>query len=352
MEGSLSINPENVDSLIITLAIILLGISLIWFLILRIRQEIKHVKGSVKGSGVFRKALLPVTFLFLMIAARLNVDLILTDPELHNFSKDLLRILIIFGGTWISINTVRIIRFFILKRLDVSNKDNLKARKIITQFKVLSRIIVFTIIFLAISVALMTFESIRSMGVSLFASAGVAGIILGLAAQKVIGSVIAGFQIAITQPIRIDDVVIVEGEWGWIEEILLTYVVVRIWDKRRLVLPTTYFFEKPFQNWTRNTAEILGTVYIYSDYTLPVGKLREAYLEMIKKAELWDGNVANIQVTNATEKTMEIRALMSAPDSSTAWDLRVYMREKLIEYLQENYPDQLPRTRISLENEK
>lgn len=344
--------PENMDSLIITFAIILLGISLIWFIILRIRREMKDIKDAGKSSGIFRKALLPVTFLFLMVAARLNVDLVFDDPEILTMSKHALRILIIFSVSWISINTVRIVRYFILKRLDVTNRDNLKARKIMTQFKILSRIIVFTIIFLAIAIALMTFDSIRSMGVSLFASAGVAGIIIGLAAQKVIGSILAGFQIAITQPIRIDDVVIVEGEWGWIEEILLTYVVVRIWDKRRLILPTTYFIEKSFQNWTRNSADILGTVYIYTDYTMPVNKLREAFLEMVKETDFWDGNVANMQVTNSTEKTMEIRALMSAADSPTAWDLRVHMREKIIKYLQDNFPDQLPKMRITLEKDK
>lgn len=339
------------DSLIITLAIILLGVSLIWYLVLRIRREMKQIEGLGKGSGIFRKALLPVTFLVLMIAARLNVELIFIDEHVLALSKHFLRIMIIFSVSWISINTVRIIRYFISKRLDMSQSDNLKARKIMTQFRILERIIVFIIIFLSVAVALMTFDSIRSMGVSLFASAGVAGIILGFAAQKVIGSVLAGFQIAVTQPIRIEDVVIVEGEWGWIEEITLTYVVVRIWDKRRLILPTTYFIEHPFQNWTRISADILGTVFIYTDYTMPVDKLREAFLKMIKETKLWDGKVANIQVTNTSDKTLEIRALMSAHDSPTAWDLRVLMREKLVQFLQENYPEQLPRTRISMEKE-
>lgn len=351
MEETLIKHVGNMDSLIITLAIILLGVSLIWYLVLRIRREMKQIEGLGKGSGIFRKALLPVTFLVLMIAARLNVELIFIDEHVLALSKHFLRIMIIFSVSWISINTVRIIRYFISKRLDMSQSDNLKARKIMTQFRILERIIVFIIIFLSVAVALMTFDSIRSMGVSLFASAGVAGIILGFAAQKVIGSVLAGFQIAVTQPIRIEDVVIVEGEWGWIEEITLTYVVVRIWDKRRLILPTTYFIEHPFQNWTRISADILGTVFIYTDYTMPVDKLREAFLKMIKETKLWDGKVANIQVTNTSDKTLEIRALMSAHDSPTAWDLRVLMREKLVQFLQENYPEQLPRTRISMEKE-
>ena len=186
------------------------------------------------------------------------------------------------------------------------------------------------------------------MGVSLFASAGVAGIILGFAAQKLIGNVLAGFQIAISQPIRIDDLVIVEKEWGWIEEINLTYVVVRIWDKRRLILPTTYFIDKPFQNWTRVSADILGTVFIYTDYTVPVDKLREELSRILKTDKNWDGKVNVLQVTDSTEQTMEIRALMSALDSPSAWDLRVNVREKLISYLQKNYPESLPKSRIEM----
>jgi len=195
---------------------------------------------------------------------------------------------------------------------------------------------------------LMTFDKVRYLGTSLLASAGVAGIILGFAAQRSIGTLLAGIQIAITQPIRLDDVVIVENEWGRIEEITLTYVVVRIWDKRRLIVPTTYFIEKPFQNWTRVSADILGTVFIYTDYQVPVDKLREEFTRILEKSELWDRKTNVMQVTNATDRTIEIRALMSAADSPTAWDLRVHVREKLITFLQENYPDSLPRTRIEM----
>ena len=186
---------------------------------------------------------------------------------------------------------------------------------------------------------------------SILTSAGIAGIILGLSAQKVFGTIFAGIQIAIAQPIRLDDVVIVEGEWGRIEEIKLTYVVVQIWDKRRLVLPTTYFIEKPFQNWTRNSSDILGTVYIYTDFDLPIEKLREELTRLLNATELWDRKVNVIQVTNMTEKTMELRALMSAEDAPTAWDLRVYARENLIKYIKENYPGSLPRTRLEIKED-
>jgi small-conductance mechanosensitive channel len=260
-----------------------------------------------------------------------------------------IKVAVIFCVTWLLIRSIKLTREVILKQYDIGEADNLKARRVYTQFRVLERIIIFVVILIAVAVALMTFEGIRRIGISLFASAGVAGIIIGFAAQKLLGSVLAGFQIALTQPIRIDDVVIVENEWGWIEEINLTYVVVRIWDKRRLIVPTTYFIEKPFQNWTRVSADILGTVYIYTDYHVPMGKLREAFMDILKGTELWDGKVGVMQVTNTTDRSVEVRALMSAENSPKAWDLRVLVREQLIAYLRENYPQSLPRTRVEME---
>ena len=216
---------------------------------------------------------------------------------------------------------------------------------------ILENIVIFIIVVLALGIALMSFESIRAIGVSVLTSAGIAGIIIGLAAQKAIGTLLAGIQIALTQPIRLEDVVIVEGEWGWIEEINLTYVVVRLWDKRRLVVPTTYFIENTFQNWTRSSADILGTVFIYADYGLPFDKIREEITRLLNTTHLWDGKVNVLQVTNTTEKSMELRVLVSAKDSPTAWDLRVFLREKLVEYIQHNYPQYLPKTRVAMEQE-
>ena len=192
----------------------------------------------------------------------------------------------------------------------------------------------------------MLFDEVKKIGVSIFASAGVAGIIIGFAAQKAIGTILAGLQIAISQPIRLDDVVVVEGEWGRVEEIMLTYVVVRIWDERRLVLPTTYFIEKPFQNWTRTTAQILGTVFLYTDYNIDFDALRKELTRLLENNDLWDKKVNNIQITDSKENYVEIRALMSAENSSEAWDLRVYVREHLIKYIQKNYPDSFSKTRI------
>jgi small-conductance mechanosensitive channel len=244
------------------------------------------------------------------------------------------------------------VKHIFLEKYDISQEDNLRSRKFQTQFNILERILVFLIVLISIGLILMLFDEVKRIGISLFASAGVAGVIIGLAAQRVIGAVLAGIQIAITQPIRLDDVVIIEGEWGRVEEITLTYVVVNIWDKRRLVVPSTYFFEKPFQNWTRTTSEILGTVFIYTDYHVSFEVLREELTRLLKSTTLWDGKVNVLQVTDAKERSIEIRALMSAKDSGTAWDLRVFIREKLIEFLQKNYPESLPKTRVSIEGQE
>lgn len=284
----------------------------------------------------------------------LLIDMILLETiltpgkEVSTVLGSIFTMAIIFCITWLVIRSINLSREIILRRYDIGEKDNLKARKVYTQFRVLERVIIFIIIIIAIAIALMTFEGIKRIGISLFASAGIAGIILGLAAQKLLGSILAGFQIALTQPIRIDDVVIVENEWGWIEEITLTYVVVRIWDKRRLIVPTTYFIEKPFQNWTRVSADILGTVFIYTDYKVPVDVLRKEFSRILEGTDLWDGKTQVMQVTNATDTALEIRALMSAADSPTAWDLRVHVRERLVEFLQKDYPGSLPRTRIEV----
>ena len=243
---------------------------------------------------------------------------------------------------------LNVVKRLLLVRYDKDAADNLKARKFYTQFTILERISIFLVVLLGIGAALMSFDGIRELGVSLFASAGVAGIIIGFSAQKLIATVIAGIQIALTQPIRLDDVVIVEGEWGRIEEITLTYVIVRIWDKRCLVLPTTYFIDNPFQNWTRTSADLLGTVFLYTDYNVPFNALREALQRIVKDSDEWNGEVANIQVTDSKAGYVEIRATVSANDSGKAWNLRVLVREKLIEFLQENYPESIAHSRLIL----
>ena len=259
-------------------------------------------------------------------------------------------VMTVLSIAWTIAVVIRIGKNQLLKRYDIDRSDNLKDRKVHTQYNILEKILVFIIIVIAAAVALMLFDGVRNIGISLFASAGVAGLIIGLSAQKVLGSILAGLQIAITQPIRFDDVVIVENEWGWIEEINLTYVVVRIWDKRRLIVPSVYFLDRPFQNWTRTSADILGTVFIYTDYNVPFEALRKELTRLLEASPHWDKKVNVLQVTDARENTLEIRALMSAATSPAAWDLRVYVREKLVEFIQREYPESLPRTRIAIQN--
>lgn len=297
----------------------------------------------------------------LFAAAALTFLLILLRPALHFFHYDfssglvgviysLVPVLVIMTVAWSLIELVGVFKRLLLSRFDVSREDNLASRKAHTQIRLLSRILIFLIVFLAIGAVLFSFDEVRQVGIGLFASAGVAGIIIGLSAQKIMGTLLAGIQIAVTQPFREDDAVVVENEWGWIEEINLTYVVVRLWDKRRLVLPSSYFLEKPFQNWTRTSADIIGSVFIYADYSLPVSALRQELTRLLESSELWDGNVNVLQVTEAKETTMELRALVSAKNSPAVWDLRVYVREKLIEFIQKNYPESLPHTRVALKN--
>ncbi len=301
--------------------------------------------------NILKKFKKPSFIFFLTVALNIIVFSFAKKNDYTSYVNHFLNLVLIFSIAFLIVRSISFGKDLVLKNYDINEKDNLKARRVYTQFKIIEKILNFAVVLLATAIALMTFDGIRKIGISLFASAGVAGIILGFAAQKMIGTVLAGFQIAITQPIRLEDVVIVEGEWGWIEEITLTYVVVRIWDKRRLIVPTTYFIEKPFQNWTRVSAEILGTVFIYTDYAVPFEEIRSELTRILKSDKNWDGRVNVLQVTNATEKTVEIRALMSAVDSPTAWDLRVNVREKLIQFLQKNYPMSLPRIRLTIEND-
>jgi small-conductance mechanosensitive channel len=227
----------------------------------------------------------------------------------------------------------------------VDAADNLLARKVQTQLSVLHRVVSVVVILVALAIVLMTFPAIRSIGASLLASAGLVGLIVGVALKPTFSSLVAGIQIALTQPMRLEDVVIVEGEWGWIEEIRTTYVVVRIWDLRRLVVPLSYFIEHPFQNWTRTSADLLGAVPLWVDYTVPVGEVREELQRIVKTTKLWKGDVCVLQVTDANEHAIQIRALIDARNSGDAWDLRCYVREKLIDFLQQRYPKSLPRFR-------
>ena len=232
-----------------------------------------------------------------------------------------------------------------LRRFKLDAEDNLLARKHVTQSRILERIAVTLIIVLTVAAVLMTFEGVAKYGVSLLASAGAAGIVVGFALQPLLKNLFAGLQLAITQPIRVDDALLIEGEWGNVEEITSTYVVVKIWDWRRLIVPLSYFIEQPFQNWTRETASLIGNVILYLDYSIPVDVIREQLARIVAQSPYWDGNIQHVQVTDFKQFTMEVRILATAGSAAKAYDLRCEIREKLIAYLQEHYPHTLPRLR-------
>lgn len=339
-----------VDALIILLVALAGSAVVYWVLIFLARHVIPdHILSPQLVIYMTQSIRVPLGLLVLLISLGGAVGFMDLPDALKRVLPSGLNVLQILVMAWLAIRCAGIGREFVINAFDVKIKDNLKARKVHTQIRVIEQIFVTLIVFFAIAAVLMTFDKVRQLGVSLLASAGVLGIILGFAAQKSIATLFAGIQIALTQPIRVDDVVIVEGEWGWIEEITLTYVVVKIWDLRRLVVPITFFLEKPFQNWTRVSADILGTVFIYADYTVPVDVIRTELDRICKSSDLWDGNVCGLQVTNTTATTVEMRALVSAKDSPKAWDLRCLVREKLIDFLQKNYPLSLPRTRVAVD---
>ena len=250
---------------------------------------------------------------------------------------------------WLCIRLFDAWRDTLVQRHRIDVADNLRARRVITQVAILRRIALALVLIATGSSMLMTFPQVRSIGATLFASAGAAGLLLGLAARPVFTNILAGLQVALTEPIRIDDVVVVEGQWGWIEEIRSTYVVVRVWDLRRLVLPLAYFIENPFENWTRHTADLLATVTLYVDYSAPVQELRDYCHKVVQGSGLWDGKAWAFQVTDAGPQTLQLRALMGVHNSGDSWDIRCLVREKLIDYLQRNHPDCLPKSRVLLQ---
>lgn len=246
---------------------------------------------------------------------------------------------------WLSVATGQRL---VLTRFDVAVADNLRARRIATQLHIIGRVVYIAIALLAGAAILMLFPTVRHVGTSLLASAGIAGVIAGFSAQKILGNLFAGVQIALAQTIRQDDVVVVEGDWGRIEEITLSYVVVHIWDDRRLVLPLSYFIEKPFENWTRTTSALTGSVIVWVDYRIDVADARNALKEIIENSTLWDRRFWNLQVSDTSEHTVQLRVLATSSDSSKSWDLRCEIREKFIAFLQRRHPESLPRRRTEL----
>jgi small-conductance mechanosensitive channel len=254
----------------------------------------------------------------------------------------------VIANTILLIQTVLAVETMMTSRHEFLQYDAYRRRRIETRVQMIRRLLVFIIIVVGIAATLLNFQPVRQIGTGLLASAGVAGVIAGLAAQKSLSTIIAGLQVAITQPIRIDDHVIVEGEWGVIEEITLTYVVVRVWDQRRLIAPITYFLEKPFQNWTRNSSDLIGVVFLYVDFVVPVEEVRKEAKRIVEGSKLWDQRVFAFQVTDFKSDSVEIRILATAGSAPEAFDLRCEIREKILSFLQAHYPSSFPKVRTSL----
>jgi small-conductance mechanosensitive channel len=261
-----------------------------------------------------------------------------------------LGIFLIVALSFMVVRGINAVQAALLSRHRIDVPDNASARRIHTQVSVIRKVIVTAVVVIATGSILMLFDPVRQFGTSILASAGIAGVVIGFAAQKTLGNLLAGIQIVLTQPLLIDDIVVVEGEFGQIEEITLTYVTVRTWDLRRMILPITYFVEKPFQDWSRVSTEVLGTVILYLDYQVPLGELRKELKRLVENNAKWDRKVCGLQVTDTKQTAVEVRALVSSTDPGKAFDLRCEVREGLIQFLQRHHPESLPRVRHVIES--
>src|SRR6266550_3121972 len=327
-------------------------IALPWLVFRAIRAVEKRMRQwADRTASLVGKVMTPIVGDTLRLAVPLLVIILLLPllrlPENWTWvTEKAFGILLIAALSFLIIRGINAVQAALLSRHRMDVPDNLSARKIYTQVSVIRKIIVSAVVILATGSILMLFDPVRQFGTSILASAGIAGVVIGFAAQKTLGNVLAGIQIALTQALLIDDIVVVEGEFGQIEEITLTYVVVRTWDLRRMILPITYFVEKPFQNWSRVSTDLLGTVILYLDYQVPMGELRKEFTRLVENNPKWDRKVCGLQVTDAKQSTIEVRALVSSTDPDKAFDLRCEVREGLIQFLCRNYPESLPCVRI------
>lgn len=330
-------------------------ITLLWLVFrgIRVVEKRMHLWAG-RTNSVLGKVIVPILGHTLRLAVPL-LGIILLLPLLRlpeNWiwvAQKGFGILLIVALSFLIVRGINAVQLALLSRPRMDVADNLSARRFYTQVSVIRKIIVSAVVIIATGSILMLFDPVRQFGTSILASAGIAGVVIGFAAQKTLGNVLAGIQIALTQPLLIDDIVVVEGEFGQIEEITLTYVTVRTWDLRRLVLPITYFIEKPFQNWSRVSTELLGTVILYLDYQVPLGELRKELKRLVENNPKWDRRVCGLQVTDTKQSTIEVRALVSGTDPGKTFDLRCEVREGLIEFLRRHHPESLPRVRYVTE---
>lgn len=342
------IGMDNIIGIALVVAAVLFAIVAHWLLFKVLRRLVAR-HNQVPWPQLVERVRGLVRLGMMIVAVELTLPLAQMPPRAEAAISQITTLCIVGVVGWVAFLVVTVLTDFSISRHRIDVENNLQARKMRTRLRVLRQALVMIICLVTVAAMLMTFPGARSIGVSMFASAGVAGIVVGFAARPVLSNLLAGIQIALTQPIRIQDAVVVEGEWGWIEEITSTYVVVKIWDWRRLIVPLSYFIEKPFQNWTRENASIIGSVMWHTDYTVPIVQMREKLKEFLSQSKLWDGNVQVLQIIDSRPDTMELRALMSAKNSPTAWDLRCEIREKMIMWLQKEHPGALPRNRVQVQ---
>jgi len=324
------------------------------FRLLRRRQQEEAVKRTGLGYGLHLHEHLgkPARAIFVLTCLILIQHYLPVSHSIRHIVIQTLAVAIVLALGWFAVGTVYVLENIFLRRFDITVADNMHARRVRTQFQVFRRIIIAFLMIVTVGAALYTFHDARlwRAGTGLLASAGLASLVLATAAKSTASNFLAGLQIAFTQPIRLDDVVIVQGEYGNVEEINSAYVVIRCWDLRRLIVPLSYFIENSFQNWTRSSADILGYAYLYLDYSVPIDPIREELQRIVSSSKLWDGKVANVQITNLKEHTMEVRCLISAANAGNSSDLCSLIREKMIEFVRANYPNGLPRTRLETDS--
>ena len=307
-------------------------------------------KRDLFWKEMLTRARLKVRIAVMIIALALGVTVSPLAPEPSLFVRHVLLFAFILVFGWMVAGAVDMGAIVHLRRFNMDTEDNLHARKHVTQTRILQRVAAILIGLVTLGLALLTVPGVKQWGMSLLASAGVVGIVAGLALQPFLTNLIAGIQIATSQPIRIDDAVIVEGEWGRVEEITSTYVVVKLWDWRRMVLPLTYFIQKPFQNWTRDDSRLIGVSWLYVDYEAPIDRLRAKLEEIAQASPLWDGDVVTLQVTDVTPRVAQVRCLTSARNAGIAFDLRCEVREKMLAFMRDHCPEALPRDRIDFDH--
>jgi len=337
-------NHDGIIAVAILIGVVIVALLLQKLLFGFLEHLLRNNDGGI-FAALLRRAQAPAGFAIPLFAALIALPDLRFPPNVDAALVRMASVASVIAVAWAIIATIGLYSDLVKRRYKLDVEDNLRARQVETRIDILGRTAATIVIIVSVALAAMAFPSVRALGATLLASAGVAGIVLGIAARPLFENIIAGVQLALSQPIRIDDVVIVEGEFGHIEQIASTFVVVRIWDNRRMVLPLTYFIEKPFQNWTRTGSALLGTVFLYVDYTLPVDELRAQLPKALEGDKKWDGAVQGVQVTDATAATMEIRVLVSARNAAELFDLRCNVREKLIAWLQATYPGSLPTSR-------